>query len=103
MKYIIVTHRSFVDRDMLMRFYLGYAIGHMYAHDTNAALPFQPTAVVPEDVDIILSPQDGGEDQDSGSDSEDDLELAGADSDAMEVSGEENGSESDDDEMEVDD
>lgn len=28
-----LTRRSFVDRDMLMRYYWGLAIGHQYAHN----------------------------------------------------------------------
>lgn len=86
MIYNEVTWSRFVDRDMVMRFYLGHAVGHTYTHGPNLPLPVGTTRVMPEyeDIDIVLVPSDRGDSEESSSGSEEDSETS-TESDAMDV------------------
>ena len=79
-----VTQSRFVDCDMLMWFYLGYAVRHTYTHSVH---PIKTTRVITEyeDVDIVLAPSDCGNGGGSSSGSEGDYELTSINLDAMDM------------------
>ena len=84
MTYNEVTWSRFVDHDMVMRFYLGHAVGHMYTHGSNLLLPVGTTWVMPEYEDMLVA-SDCGDGEESSSGSEEDSDMMSTELDAMDV------------------
>lgn len=72
---------------MLMRFYLGHAVGHTYTHSAHPPAPIETTGDIPEceDAEIVSAPLDHGDGEGSSSESEEDSESTSTQSDAMDV------------------
>lgn len=81
---------------MLMRYYLGHAVGHTYTHDSQPMLSVNDSMVIPdcEDIDINLTHSHPDSEDSSGSDLDFDSmstesDSTSAKSDAMDVDHEE--------------
>lgn len=82
---------------MLMRFYLGHAVGHKYTHSSHPSPTIETNGVIPEseDVELVLAPPDRGDGEESSSGSEEDLGSASVESEAMDVDEDEDESDED--------
>lgn len=88
----------FVDRDALMRFYLGHAVGHAYTHGTQPILPSETTEIIAECEDMDIVNQNGDDNEGSSSGSDEDSDSESKKSDAMDVDEDEDEDESESDE-----
>jgi hypothetical protein len=69
---------------MLMRFYLGFAVGHTYTHDLQHPIVSEEPEISPEheDIDLIYTPD---QDQEGSSGSDFDLESTDSGDDDMDI------------------
>ena len=69
---------------MLMRFYLGFAVGHIYMHNLQHTIVLEVPEISPEceDIDVICTPD---QDQEGSSGLDFDLVSTDSDDDDMDI------------------